>query len=552
MRTIRPRSLLVACALLAVTGGCLFPSAPDDYDFDFDFCTAPVTRVAFDVPSIALRIGDTATVDATPLDAAGTGQVLCDVEWSSSNDAVARVVGTPTLFGRGVLGVGPGSAWVRATAKGRTDSVLVTMSTVPIASVTVDVPATSLLVGQTMRLVATARDASGNVLPVRRVQWRSSAASTLQVTTRGLVVARGTGSASVEATMEGVKASAAIATSRSAPAIPFRDVSAGDSHSCAIAGGSGAGAGSAWCWGAGWTGQLGTGDIEPREFPTRVPGSVAFSRISAGNDHTCAESDAGAVYCWGGNGRGQLGDGSTTDRRAPTRVATNAVLHDVVAASGFTCALEADGVASCWGTWGRVSSRTPRRATVTTSFVDLAGGGGTVCGLSAEGAAYCWGWLGDRTLDAPTLVDGGLTFRAIDAQGYAACGIASDAQVYCWGSGSGLLWDPATGNRATPVVIPGSAGSVALALTATGLCVTKAAGDLWCLGYIAASGGAAYTLARVERGADQPFARLDGGAQHACAIDVVGGAWCWGSNIERQAGVGEEMLTQRPLQLRIP
>jgi hypothetical protein len=288
MPTTIPRSLLVACVTLAATTGCIFPSGPDD--FDFAWCDATIQRVAFDPGALTLRVGDTATVFANPVDASGGGQYFCDVDWSSSNEGVARIVSVSDPFGMGVLGVGPGSAWVRATSKGRTDSMLVTMSTTPIVSVTLDVPASALLVGQTMRVVATARDAAGNPVSVRRVQWSTTSGAILQVTTRGLVVARGTGSASVRATMEGITGSADLSIARTAPAIAFQELSAGMSHSCAIVSGGGRAAGSAYCWGAGSAGQLGTGDLEPREFPAPVSGTLAFTRIAAGDFHSCADS----------------------------------------------------------------------------------------------------------------------------------------------------------------------------------------------------------------------------------------------------------------------
>ena len=549
MRTSTPWSLLAACTMLAATTGCRFASAPDGVDFDL--CDAPITRVALDPTSVTLRIGDTVAVFANPLDAAGNGQILCDVAWTSSNESVARVVEMPATVGMGVLGVGPGSAWVRATAKGKADSLLVTMSTAPVASVTLDVPSATLLVGQTMRAVATARDAAGNALPVRRVQWRTSG-SALGVTGRGLVVARGTGSASVQATVEGVTGAATVAASRAAPEIQFHDVSAGANHSCALVGGGDKAAGRAYCWGAGSAGQRGTGDLEPREFPAPVAGATRYVRIAAGSEHTCAESADGAVYCWGTNGVGQVGDGTRATRLVPTRVATTLALHGVVSGGGFSCALDAEGVPACWGAWGRLSSTTPRRATTTTALVSLAAAGPAVCGLATSGSAYCWGNVDGRDIDAPTLVPGGLKFRQLAVGGLVFCGIATDAQLYCWGQSMGNLWDPAKGNRTSPVVMTASEGSVSLAVTAAGVCITKAAGDLWCLGSFDSPFGAAYTLEKVERGSDHPFVRLHGGGHQACAIDQVGGGWCWGGNLERQVGAGEEIATHRPLQLRVP
>ena len=45
------------------------------------------------------------------------------------------------------------------------------------------------------------------------------------------------------------------------------------------------------------------------------------TQVSAGNSHSCALTAAGGVKCWGNNSSGQLGDGTTTQRL----VAVNAV-----------------------------------------------------------------------------------------------------------------------------------------------------------------------------------------------------------------------------------
>jgi alpha-tubulin suppressor-like RCC1 family protein len=41
-----------------------------------------------------------------------------------------------------------------------------------------------------------------------------------------------------------------------------------------------------------------------------VVGSLSFSSLSAGSQHTCGITTTGIAYCWGWNNLGQLGDGS--------------------------------------------------------------------------------------------------------------------------------------------------------------------------------------------------------------------------------------------------
>jgi alpha-tubulin suppressor-like RCC1 family protein len=81
----------------------------------------------------------------------------------------------------------------------------------------------------------------------------------------------------------------------------FREVSANWFHSCARRE-----KGILMCWGRNDEGQLGMGDMNARDVPTRVQGPSAWGSFSVGRFHTCA-LDTGNVYCWGQNQDGQLG-----------------------------------------------------------------------------------------------------------------------------------------------------------------------------------------------------------------------------------------------------
>lgn len=86
-------------------------------------------------------------------------------------------------------------------------------------------------------------------------------------------------------------------------------VDAGESHTCAIRNDR-----TLWCWGQNDVGQLGVGDTERRDLPTRVdaPGGDAWLRLGLGRDHSCAIRDDETLWCWGWNLDGQLGQGVTT------------------------------------------------------------------------------------------------------------------------------------------------------------------------------------------------------------------------------------------------
>ncbi len=122
-------------------------------------------------------------------------------------------------------------------------------------------------------------------------------------------------------------------------------VSAGGSHTCAIDP-----AAAAWCWGSSSSGQGGTGAaVASLLVPTTVTGGLTFMAISAGTSHTCAVATDGAAHCWGLNGSGRLGDGTTTQRNAPVPV-SGGLSYTVISAGGqHTCARSTAGSALCWG-----------------------------------------------------------------------------------------------------------------------------------------------------------------------------------------------------------
>lgn len=71
-----------------------------------------------------------------------------------------------------------------------------------------------------------------------------------------------------------------------------------------------------YCWGAGWSGELGDGTYDANYTPKAVdvPGSVTM--LDAGESHVCAATGA-SLYCWGDGYYGPLGTGTTGDSTLP-------------------------------------------------------------------------------------------------------------------------------------------------------------------------------------------------------------------------------------------
>ena len=168
-------------------------------------CVAPVAAVTVSPAAPTVQVGQTAQLTATPRDASGnplTGRVIT---WQSSNGAVASVNGSGL-----VSGVATGTATITATSEGQSGTAVVTVSNVPVASVTVTPASASVPQGATVQLTATPRDANGTALTGRVVTWGSNNTAVAAVSGSGLVSGAGAGSATITATSEGQSGTAAI------------------------------------------------------------------------------------------------------------------------------------------------------------------------------------------------------------------------------------------------------------------------------------------------------------------------------------------------------
>lgn len=161
--------------------------------------------------------GDTLRLHATPKDAQGNVLSGRSVTWNSSQPSVATV--SQGL----VTAIAPGSATISATVEGRVGTATVTVVSPPpvlvaVAQVEVTPDARELIPGDTVRLLATPRDADGNVLTGRVVAWSSSQPAVFTVNDEGLITAVAPGSATATATIETRTATASITVVSPLPA----------------------------------------------------------------------------------------------------------------------------------------------------------------------------------------------------------------------------------------------------------------------------------------------------------------------------------------------
>ncbi len=269
------------------------------------------------------------------------GNVMSGVSftWTNSSPTVATVTGSGL-----VTAVGDGTTDITATAGGVSGTATVTVAQ-SVASVTVT-PGSVTTTDATQQFNATARDASGNVVPGATFAWSTDNPSVATVNGSGRAAAVNGGTTMIKAL-----ASKGIAgTATWTVILTFDVVSAGDHHACGLRTG-----GRAYCWGLNADGQLGDGTTTRRLTPVAVAGGHVWTAIKASGRHTCALTPGGTVYCWGQNTRGQLGTGTTFASPTPVLVVGGQLFSFLTAGWEHTCGVTSGigRVVYCWGSNAR-------------------------------------------------------------------------------------------------------------------------------------------------------------------------------------------------------
>lgn len=534
-----------------------------------------LTTIIVTLSPSSVQVSQTTTASAAGLDQNGR-PIATSVTWSSTNTSVATIAQTGVA-----TAVAPGQAELVATAAGRQGQAVLTVVAVPVSTVSVSAPSSSVVVGGTLQLSVTLRDATNNVLTGRAVAWSSSNPAVAAVSATGLVsgVAAG-GPVSITATSEGRTGTFQVTVVAAPANRTYTAVTAGAYHTCGLTT-----TGAAFCWGQSEFGQLGDNSISSwMTSPVAVLGGLTFSSIAAGDFHTCGITTNGALYCWGLNDRGQLGDGTNTDRKLPTRVSGNLTFSSVTASGksqlgSHTCALTTTGSAYCWGynNAGQLGDGTntarnsPAPVLGGLTFTSLSARGFYTCGLTAAGIAYCWGQndsgqLGDGTTTSksvPNAVGGGLTFATVNAGTDHACGVTRTGAGYCWGANFlyGQLGDGTQTQRLSPVAVSGGIVFADINAGDSHTCGWTANGVAYCWGdnFFGQVGDESntvrFTPVRVSGGLSFAAVSTAGGGKlgrfgasgHSCGVTRTGEAYCWGKNDLGAVGDGTRTNRNAPV-----
>ena len=575
----------VAVLLAACSGDSDSPSDPGNGNGE----PKPVSTISITPATASVVIGRTTQLTATAKDAAGNVLSGRATTWTTSAPTIATVDANGL-----VTGVAAGTANITATSEGKSAQAAVTVSAVPVASVTVAPNAPAVKVGATLALSATVKDEQGNELAGRAVAWSSSAptVATIDAAT-GVVTGVSTGTATMTATSEGKTGSTTVTVSAAAKPVevilvaPALDtIEAWDVQQITAIlrdADNNVLTGRAITWSVSNTavatidaqGKLTgldrgtvtvTATSEGKSATVTRVVVIKYRSITAGTMHACDIASGGIVWCWGLNGNeGRIGSnelGAEAKSTVPVKLQGDIRFAQISTYGRHTCGITAAGKAYCWGYngWGALGSGSNAAMSITPvavgggiTFRSISAGADHTCGVSTDNRAFCWGnndWrqLGKGTVftSMPTLVSETLSFAKITAGTGFTCGITTGGETYCWGANQiGQLGDGGKisyGNVfvAAPQKVVGNQTFQSLALGNQYSCAVAVGGQGYCWGSNNTKLGSGNQTGDTSTPAPMigghVFQQISAGYGHACGVTSTQAVYCWGSNGSGQLG----------------
>lgn len=331
---------------------------------------------------------------------------------------------------------------------------------------------------------------------------------------------------------------------------PFKSLSAGAAHTCAVDAQN-----AMWCWGSNKWGQLdGVATSDFTATPRRITSNTKWAVTAAGAIHTCGVGHDASLQCWGNSSAGVMS--LSLAIRQPV-----IPLDDLWLSLGGgyqrSCATRGDGTLRCWGVGSPLSSPMPFTTVGDDAdWLEVVNTDRRPCARKRDGSLWCMDWPVDGSPRAPQRVDGAPSFIKVSANGMGSqlCGIDAARKLWCWdevdGDPRGQLGRGTVFADARPARVESDAAWVDVTVGTDHACGVQQDGSLWCWG--ANDYGQLGIDARedqllpVRSGADSQWSRVVAGARHTCGMKQDGSLWCVGRNELGQLGTGASAFSVAP------
>jgi hypothetical protein len=409
-----------------------------------------------------------------------------------------------------------------------------------VKTVTVSPDNALLSPGDTVRLAAIAKDASGNTMNGVTIAWTSSSLAVATVSSSGTVTAITTGSVSITASVGSISGGALVTVQPASSPGSVKVVEL-----------------------AYPTALLARG--QALQMVASLKDSVGRAitgralRWSSANSSIVRVDSVGSSTTLTAAGAGTTTVTATIEGVSATSTVTVVAFAAVSAGPTFSCAVSTVGQAFCAGDiYGSLAKPVGGSLRFSSVSVDGIGpGAGTsACGFAIDGSVYCWGengsgqlGVGDRTNRAqPTRISSSVQFASLSIGRDYACGLSVAADAYCWGNGNtGQLGTGDTLSTSTPVAVKGLKYSQIEAGYGT-TCALTTAGKAWCWGRndlgqlgLGTVGGQLNDQIPVPTQVGEPLAsatlkQIVTRGPKTCGITDTGAAYCWGNNTVFELG----------------
>lgn len=213
-------------------------------------------------------------------------------------------------------------------------------------------------------------------------------------------------------------------------------------------------AGDLYCWGNGYSGQLGIGSNQDSYSPVKVNGPTQVQKLHMTDQYACAIDGDGQLWCWGSPNNG-LGDGTNSSSNVPVRLYNDFDAVDIDGNYSARCAASDTGDMYCWGTslnrYGlgnsQFSSSIPIEIATSSDVVDLSMGSSHLCYSDSNDNTYCSGYSASvgQTANSDAISNThndeklDLRFSSLELSENTSCGLTDSGEIYCWGDNSNKL-----------------------------------------------------------------------------------------------------------------
>lgn len=305
-----------------------------------------------------------------------------------------------------------------------------------------------------------------------------------------------------------------------------------------------------------------------------VDGLEPFS-FATGTTFSCMLDEKGAPYCFGSGVNGQIGNGTTSGTYAsPTAVdisASGAGFVQIDVSGSTACGVQDDGDVWCWGDgdFGQLGNGAGADSSVPVKVVDTSMGGVVrisvasqhVCALTDTARVWCWGneasgrlghgeTLSQENSPVPvSVVNMSADIIGVSVGDDFSCAWDVNNAGWCWGDNTvGTVGDGTQLSRSTPVGIAVGSGLTSVRQISAGnshACALDLAGVGYCWGtHHSGRLGDTWTSAQLEPRAINAtlmgtgLVDISAGSVHSCAINASDEVWCWGIGGNGRLGDG--------------